>query len=155
MRDITGCLRIAPTSFLPILSGITPHETRRCASCLKLYTRAFNPKHLLDAILNLRPPRKRLRALLELQSTIGKPTTSTPQPSNHAFPHLGHNHQVATFPVQPPADWRCWIFGQDEIATMRFQDFFTSAYEAICCWSKHYTKKTAMQNQWFNWNNKK
>jgi len=34
MRGITGCLRSTPPSSLPILSGITPCETRRNASCL-------------------------------------------------------------------------------------------------------------------------
>jgi len=32
MSVITGCLRRTPSSFLPILSGITPSETRRSAS---------------------------------------------------------------------------------------------------------------------------
>jgi len=38
MRVITGCLRSTPSS-LPILSGISLSETRRSASCLKLYTK--------------------------------------------------------------------------------------------------------------------
>ena len=34
-------LRSTPTSFLPVLSGVIPPETRRCVSCLKLYTRSI------------------------------------------------------------------------------------------------------------------
>ena len=56
MRVITGCLRSTPTSFLPILSVITPSEKRRSASCLRLYTKAINPKHLLHETLHLKPP---------------------------------------------------------------------------------------------------
>jgi len=68
MRVITGCLRTTPTSFLPILSGITPFETRRSASCLKLYTKDLNPKHLLHETLYLKPSPKRLRSRKPLLS---------------------------------------------------------------------------------------
>jgi len=58
MRVITGCLQSTHSSFLPILSGITPSETRRSASCLRLYTKALNPKHLLHETLHLKPSPK-------------------------------------------------------------------------------------------------
>ena len=84
MRVITGCLRSTPSSFLPILSGITPSETRRSASYLKLYTKALNPKHLLHETLYLKPSpnrlrsRKPLRAFVELLSINGEATTTIP-----------------------------------------------------------------------------
>jgi len=80
-RVITGCLRSTPSSFLPILSGITPSEIRCSASCLRLYTKALNPKHLLHETLHLKPSPKRLRSrkplrsLMELLSINGEPTT--------------------------------------------------------------------------------
>ena len=93
------CLRSTPSSFLPILSGITPSETRRCASCLKLYAKAFNPKHLLHETLHLKPSpkhlrsRKRLRFFVELLSINRVPTTPIP-PVLQSF--------ITAFVPQPP-----------------------------------------------------
>jgi len=84
MRVVTGCLRSTPSSFLPVLSGINPPETIRSASCLKLYTNAFNPKHLRHETLYLKPSPKRLRsskplrAFVELLSINGEPTAEIP-----------------------------------------------------------------------------
>jgi len=80
MRVITGCLRSTPSSILPILSGVAPSETRRSASCLRLYTKALNLKHLLHETLYLKPSkrlrsRKPLRSFVELLSINGEPTT--------------------------------------------------------------------------------
>ena len=83
MCVITGCLRSTPISSFPSLSCITPSETRRSASCLKLYTKALNAKHLLHETLYLKPSpkplrsRKHLRPFVELLSTNGEPTTPT------------------------------------------------------------------------------
>ena len=83
MRIITGCLWSTPSSFLPILSGITPSETRRSVSFLKLY-KVLNPKHLLHKTLHLKPSPKRLRSrkpicsFVELLSINGEPTTPIP-----------------------------------------------------------------------------
>jgi len=107
MRVITGCLRSIPFSFLPILSGITSSETRRSASCLKLYTKALNQKHLLHETLHLKPSPKRLRSrkplrsFVELLSINGEPTTPIPAALNPSFLHSAHNHQVATSPEMP------------------------------------------------------
>jgi len=83
MRVTTGCLR-------------TPSETRR-SSCLKLYTKALNPKHLLHETLRPSPKRLRsrkpLRSFLELLSTHGEPTTSIP-PVLQSF--------IPAFDPQPP-----------------------------------------------------
>jgi len=82
-------------SFLPILSGITPSETRRSASCLKLYTKALNPKHLLHETLYLKPPPKRLRSrkpprsFVELLSINGEPTTPIPAALQSFTPSFG------------------------------------------------------------------
>jgi len=70
MCVITGCLRSTRSSFLPILSGIAPSETSCRTSCLKLYTKALNPKHLLHETLYLKPSPKRLRSRKPLSSFV-------------------------------------------------------------------------------------
>lgn len=77
MRIITGCIRSMPTELLPILSGISPPNLRREASCINLALKALDdPNHLLhDAICNrnttiLRlenrhPPSNRMRRLMK------------------------------------------------------------------------------------------
>jgi len=94
MRVITGCLRSTP-SFLPILSGITPSETRSSASCLRLYTKALNPKHRLHETLYLKPTPKRLRSKkplrysVELLSINGEPITPIPAALQSFIPAFG------------------------------------------------------------------
>jgi len=94
-----GCLRSTPFSFLPILSGITPSETRRSASCLRLYTKALNPKHLLHETLYLKPFPKRLRSrkpprsFVEMLSINGEPTTPI---------HAALQSFIPAFGPQPP-----------------------------------------------------
>jgi len=95
MRVITGCLQSTHSSFLPILSGITPSETRRSASCLRLYTKALNPKHLLHKTLYLKPSpkclrsRKPLRSFVEWLSINGEPTTPIPAALQSFIPAFG------------------------------------------------------------------
>jgi len=99
MRVTTGYLRSTPCSFLPILSDITPNETRRNASCLKIYTKALNPKHLLHETLYLKPfpkrlrSRKPLRSFAELLSIHWEPITPIP-PALQSF--------IPAFGPQPP-----------------------------------------------------
>jgi len=91
--------KISPTSFLPILSGITPPKKRHSASCLKLYSKTFNPKHLLHKTMYLKPSpqslrsRKPLRSFVELLLTNGEPTTPIP-PTLQSF--------IPAFGPQPP-----------------------------------------------------
>ena len=73
----------------------TPSETRRSASCLKLYTKALNPKHLLHETLYLKPSpkslrsRKPLRSFVELLSIHGEPTTPVPAALQSLIPAFG------------------------------------------------------------------
>ena len=126
MRVVTGCLRSTPSSFLPVLSGINPPETIRSASCLKLYTNAFNPKHLRHETLYLKPSPKRLRsskplrAFVELLSINGEPTAEIPPALQSFIPDFhdpqppGCDLQRWLGSAQPPEDW-CWpIYGQHE-----------------------------------------
>ena len=112
MRVITG-LRSTPSSSLPIRSGITPSETRRSASCLKLYTKALNPKHLLHETRYLKPSKRlRSRNLYApswncCQLTGNQPHQSM-QLSNASFLHSAHNHQVATSPEMPGCSSTAW-----------------------------------------------
>ena len=69
IRVITGYLRNTSTFFLPILSGITPPETSRSASCFKLYNKAPYPKHLLHETLYLKPVSLLRSASAQLHST--------------------------------------------------------------------------------------
>jgi len=95
MCVITGCLRSTPSSFLPILSDITPSETRRSASSLKLYIKSLNPKHLLHETLYLKPSPKRLRSrkplhsFVELLSINGEPITPIPAAPQSFIPAFG------------------------------------------------------------------
>jgi len=94
MRVITGCLGSTP-SFLPILSAITPSETRRSTSCFKRNTKALNPKHLLHETLYLKPSPKRLRcrkplrSFVELLAINGEPTTSISPALQSCIPAFG------------------------------------------------------------------
>jgi len=62
MRVITGCLRSTPTSFLPILSGITPPETGGVLHAwnftLKPSIRyiSYTKRFTLNLLLNLSAP---------------------------------------------------------------------------------------------------
>jgi len=99
IRVIIGCLRSIPSSFLPISSGITTSETRHSPSCLKLYTKAFNPKYLPHETLYLKSSPKLLRStkpprsFVELLSINGEPTTPIP-PALQSF--------IPAFGPQPP-----------------------------------------------------
>ena len=116
MRVITGCLLSIPIAFLPVQSGITPSETRRSASGLKLYTKALNRKHLLHETLYLKPP-KRLRSYVELLSINGepstpilhsrtRPTTSRLRPPRKAWVHLKRLRLVLA-DLQTSNYWAC------------------------------------------------
>jgi len=120
-------------SFLPILSGITPSETRRSASCLKLYTKALNPKHLLHETLYLEPPPKRLRSrkpprsFVELLSINGEPTTPIPAALQSFTPSFGpqppgcdlpRNAWIQLIRLRTGVGWFA--------ASMKLMDFFGS-----------------------------
>jgi len=76
-----------------------PPKTRCSASCLKLYTKALNAKHLLHETLYLKPSpkplrsRKLLRFFVELLSTTGAITTPIPPALQSFIPASG---------LQPP-----------------------------------------------------
>jgi len=79
---------------VPILSGVTPSETRRSVSCLKLYTKALNPKQFLHKTLYLKPSkrlrsRKPLRSFVELLSIHREPTTPIPAALQSFIPAFG------------------------------------------------------------------
>ena len=98
MHVITSCLQSTPTS-LPTLSGIIPSETKRSASCSKLYTKALNPKYILHETLYLKSSPKRLRSrkplrsFVELLSINWEPTILIP-PTLQSF--------IPAFSSQPP-----------------------------------------------------
>ena len=52
MRIITGCLRLTPMNYLPILAGIQPVELSRQEAILSLaYQNLMNPKHQLHQLM--------------------------------------------------------------------------------------------------------
>ena len=122
MCVITGCLRSTRSSFLPILSGIAPSETSCRTSCLKLYTKALNPKHLLHETLYLKPSPKRLRSrkplrsIEELLSINGEPTTPIPAAFQSFIPAFGPQPppQKCLGSAQPPENWCRPICDQHE-----------------------------------------
>jgi len=106
MRIVTGFLQSTPTPFLPILSSITPLETRHSSSCLKLYTKALNPKHLhktlyLGLLLNISTPENLFAPLWKCCQLMGNQQHQSLQLSNPSFAHLAHKYQAATYPEMP------------------------------------------------------
>ena len=53
LRIVTGCLRPAPTDYLPVLSGIHPAELRQMEATLFLaYRGSLDPDHILYGLLS-------------------------------------------------------------------------------------------------------
>ena len=65
LRIVTGCLRPAPTDYLPVLAGIQPAELRRLGATLSLaYRGNLDPGHILYELLAGSPDghRERLKS---------------------------------------------------------------------------------------------
>ena len=65
LHIVTGCLRLTPTDYLPVLAGIQPAELRRLGATLFLaYRGSLDPSHILYELLAGSPDgyRERLKS---------------------------------------------------------------------------------------------
>ena len=77
---VTGCLKLAPTEYLPVLSGIPPAELRRKAATLSLAPQSLEPGHTLHNYFNRLMTKRRLKSrksfVIEAQGLLDQNTNA-------------------------------------------------------------------------------
>ena len=122
LRIVTGCLRLTPSVYLPVLSGIQPAKLRRQGAILFLANRiSLDPDHILHGQLHKSQDacRERLksrrsfvpatRKLLDNLSEMDVQWTPSGRTRNGTWSTLPtHRHSMLSFPRLAPHLW-VWV----------------------------------------------